>query len=103
MIYGHLPAVVATFFIKHLIVFLVFHGDRKRVNLLAGSLARVVLGLVPSRPLRFLAGSTRVACFFSIVFFECVGFYVLLDLVCSDYFASNWLAGLCPMMPMSRS
>ena len=74
MIYGHLPAVVATFFIKHLIVFLVFHGDRKRVNLLAGSLARVVLGLVPSRPLRFLAGSTRVACFFRLCFLSVLVF-----------------------------
>ena len=63
-------------------------GNRKRANLLAGSLARVVPELVCSRPPCFLAKSTRVACFFSIVFFECVGFsYVVLDLVCLDYFA----------------
>ena len=59
---------------------------------LCGSLARVVSG-----PLPFLAGSTRVACFFSIVFFECVGFScVVLDVVCSAILPSDWLAEPCP-------
>jgi len=66
-------------------------GDRKWANLLARSLAHVVPG-----PLRFLAGSTRVAWFFDCVF-ECVGFSdVVLDLVCSTILPSDWLAEPCP-------
>ena len=35
--------------------------------------------------------------FFSIVFFECVGFsHVVLGLICSAILPSNWLAGPCP-------
>ena len=59
-------------------------GDRKRANLLAGSLARGAGACIESKPLRFLTKSTKVACVFSIVFLECVGFsYVVVDLVCS--------------------
>jgi len=62
------------------------------ISLLAGSLARVVPGPVHSRPLCFLAGSTRVAWFFRLCFFECVGFsYVVLDLVCLAILPSDWL------------
>ena len=57
----------------------------------------MVLGSVQSRPLRFLAGSTRVACVFLIVFFECVGFsYVVLELVCWAILPSDRLAEPCP-------
>ena len=67
-------------------------GDRKWANLLAGSLPDVVPGPVWSRPLCFLAGSTRV-----VGFFDCVGFsYVVLDLVCSAILQSNWIARPCP-------
>ena len=57
-----------------------------------------VPGPVQNGPPRFLAGSTRVACVFSIVFYEYVGFsYVVLDLVCSDQLDR------VQIMPMSRS
>ena len=74
-------------------------------ELLAGSLACVVPGPVQSRPLCFLAGSTRVACVFSIEFFECVGFsYIVLDLVCSlTNHLAKYLNKCVQMMPMSRS
>ena len=52
-------------------------GDSKQANLLAGSLARVVPGLVWSRPLCFLVGSTSVASFFRLYVFECVRFFML--------------------------
>jgi len=65
-------------------------GDRKRANLLAGSLPRVVPGPIYSRPLHFLAGSTRVAWFFDCVFWVCWFFLGCLKFGLFGYFA-KWL------------
>ena len=63
--------------------------DRKRANLLAGTLARVVQGPTQSKPPRSLAWSTMVACFFDCVF-DCVGVSdVVLDFVCLDYYSNS--------------
>jgi len=71
-------------------------GDRKRANLLAGSLARVIPAGTKMTYIEyatpFPGQVNQGSLVFSIVFFECVGVsYVVLDLVCSDN-SVKWLA-----------